>query len=244
MTNIQTGASLLRELHLLNNEAVSLYRIGRNSFAFRIIVIALNKANENLNLQDSQIQETSCSTCDAQNIEGGDRFSATVKVVGVEPKYAVRPYYEQSQLFQGLYNSAFVFTAGIAVNEKETLAVLLFNLALIMHRGGIQSDRLYQLPNIFQIYKRALRLLHGTSCDRMHIMMAALYVNMAQILIQFNLPEMTKTIQNIIANLRMTIQFIRTSKPLVVSSHDLEFFVQENYFFHMHLLSSQIAPAA
>jgi hypothetical protein len=234
--------AVLFDLHTLNNEAVSSYKVGQNTFAYKTLVMALNKAHEQLQFQDAIGCNHHTTCCRTDNV-GDESQQVTTNSFGVTHEYAVQPQ-AQSVLFQGIYRGSFVFRTGIFIDERETLAVMLYNLALIMHHAAIQSNRMSELQKVYQVYKRALRLVQHTRCDELQIMMAALCVNMAAILIKLNVQETMNATEQIITNLKTMITSIRTTKPHAITPRDMEFFVEEIYFCQLFLLSTRFAPAA
>jgi hypothetical protein len=203
-------------LHL-NTKAIAAYEAGENECAATILIDALrllptalakgnNVSTTNKDRRhgdfirqssDTRIRDTTIATevishetCRKHDMDLSDHSSS----------YSIHPRHPYSQdtinlppmmqdHHESIYHGAFLIDASTGVKPKELTAVMLYNLALVMHNEGINHNRSSALNHALSFYRQASAFLsseHQTfSSPIVYVLLAAIQTNMSHILNEF-----------------------------------------------------------
>jgi hypothetical protein len=174
--------------------------------------------------------------------------------------YSVHPYNENKKLpcsmqqidsmknsmYDEIYSGAFLLGNDIPIAVAEMLAVMSFNLALIIHREGIRTGKAMALCKALQMYQQAYEFLGHTENElRYHpssivlVLTAAICTNMSQI--QNDL-FLSGPVDHMIVCERLSELLVFMEYDPKVHSDDLEFFQATTIFLNLTGLTP--APAA
>jgi hypothetical protein len=186
---IQKHHQIMWRIRSLNNNAVHRYECGDFSCAFEILNVAVHEIlNSNSDDNDQyddivtcQIHSSNDDVCGSKCLQKKNIDDSVLE----STRYSIYPPNE-CYLCQDIYDAMFLFGNGIQFSQAETISTILFNLALVYQKSGIQSNQLQYLLKSIHFYKMSLSYLVESDCTStigMMVLKLALHCNLYQAMV-------------------------------------------------------------
>lgn len=162
----------------LNNTAIAYWQSGRSQEAMEIFQVALSNLRDDCNESETDertsAMDISTSQSDGTTKSCSDEINSCVSVPVLM---------KQDTCFLTCYNRA-VFLDADCVSLKDTVlpAVILFNIGLLHHSRGVESDNMSLLEHASRLYRMSLQLLRKQANEGNNLLLfLALFNNLAHI---------------------------------------------------------------
>lgn len=204
-------------------------------------IININN-QKSIKILDEPILDIQWTYEDANFLSGNIISPLSSRIYSVQPIRDTRITNKELDMYNGIYNGAFLLANDIPIAIPETVGVLSYNLGLIFHREGVQQGRTSILYKALRLYERSLSILNNSQMNILNhssmvivALTAAICCNMAHIYSLFSIKP--NGIDDRLAQLVTCLEGETT-----ISQEDKEFFQLSVYFLKSASLNA--APAA